>query len=233
MDIRQYPTASTTLSSKSIKVNQAWNEIKSSTDGFVYLTYILHKNLPQFGGTPVQLNKELAKLSMKEGETLMEYHLRAVEIQQMLEFPNVTMNATIFLHTYLHNNLNDIPSIVTFLADFNRRFRRHLRVHGDNKAFPDSFTDIYEYLVDSKSPITLNLPTDHTTSMIIPSTLYGNRPMIVCKACFRRGLAFLPSSEAKRITRYNELNDDKSKVPKTHPLPRPSSPYHSSKSSQI
>jgi len=59
---------------------------------------------------------------------------------------------------------------------------------------------------------------------------------MVCKACgrnhhedncFRRGLAFLPPSEAKRITRYNELHGSKPKIPKTDPLPRPSSPYHS------
>jgi len=229
---------STTIATNAIKVTQACGEIHSSTDGFMYLTYILHKNLPQFGGAPIQLNKELAKLAIVEGETLMEYHTRAIAFQQNLHLSCVTMNKTIFVQTYL-DNLSAVPSILMFLADFNRRFRRHLRTNGDNEAFADSITDIFDYLVDSKAPMTLiTTPTDTSITPITPSASYGNRPIMVCKACgrnhhedncFRRGLAFLPPSEAKRITRFNELNGDKPKVPKTDPLPRPSSPYHSSK----
>jgi len=227
---------STTISTEAIKVKQACGEIHSSTDGFMYLTYILHKNLPQFGGAPVQLNKELAKLAIVNGETLLEFHNRATALQQNLQLSCVTMNKTIFVETYL-DNLSAVPSIVSFLADFNRRFRRHLRTNGDDDDFADSITDIYDYLVDSKAPMTLiTTPTDLSLQPLTPSASYGNRPIMVCKACgrnhhedncFRRGLAFLPPSEAKRITRFNELNGDKPKVPKTDPLPRPSSPYHS------
>ena len=230
--------ASTTISTNANKVRQACSQIHSSTDGFMYLTYILHKNLPQFGGAPVQLNKELAKLTIVNGETLLEFHTRATALQQNLHLSCVTMNKTIFVQTYL-DNLSTVPSILTFLADFNRRFRRHLRTNGDNETFADSITDIYDYLVDSKVPMTLiTTPTDTSLLPLTPSASYGNRPIMVCKACgrnhhedncFRRGLAFLPPSEAKRITRFNELNGDKPKVPKTDPLPRPSSPYHSSK----
>jgi len=227
---------SSTISSKAIKVKQACNEVQSSTDGFMYLTYILHKNLPQFGGAPVQLNKELAKLSIHQGETLLEYHQRAVALQQNLYLSHVTMNKTIFIQTNL-DNLSTVPSLVSFLADFNRRFRRHIRISGDDTEFVDSITDIYEYLVDSQAPSDL-ATSSHAMTPLTPSASYGNRPIIVCKACgrnhhedncFRRGLAFLPPSEAKRITRFNELNGDKPKVPKTDPLPRPSSPYHASR----
>ena len=227
---------SSTISSKAIKVKQACNEVQSSTDGFMYLTYILHKNLPQFGGAPVQLNKELAKLSIHQGETLLEYHQRAVALQQNLYLSHVTMNKTIFIQTNL-DNLSTVPSLVSFLADFNRRFRRHIRISGDDTEFVDSITDIYEYLVDSQAPSDL-ATSSHAMTPLTPSASYGNRPIIVCKACgrnhhedncFRRGLAFLPPSEAKRITRFNELNGDKPKVPKTDPFPRPSSPYHASR----
>ena len=227
----------TTILPKAIKVKEACNEIHSSTDGFTYLTYILHKILPQFGGTPVQLNKELAKLAIQQGETLQEYHLRAVEVQQTLAFSQVTMNKTIFLQTYL-DQLTTVPSIVTFLADFNRRFYRHLRVHGDDVEFADTIGDIYDYLRDSKAPAALLTSSDITCAPVTPSASYGNRPIMVCKACgrnhhedncFRRGLSFLPPSEAKRITRFNELHGSKPKVPKTDPLPRPARPFHSTK----
>jgi len=148
------------------------------------------------------------------------------------------MNKTIFIQTYL-DNLSSVPSLVSFLADFNRRFRRHLRINGDDVEFNDSITDIYDYLIDSQAPTDLITSTSNpVTSPLTPSASYGNRPIMVCKACgrnhneencFRRGLSFLPPSEAKRITRFNELHGNKPKVPKTDPLPRPSSPYHTSK----
>ena len=232
-----YFHTATTILPKAIKVKEACNEVHTSTDGFTYLTYVLHKILPQFGGTPVQLNKQLSRLAIIPGETLQEFHHRAVEVEQTLVFSQVTMNKTIFLQTYL-DQLSSVPSIVMFLADFNRRFRRHLRVHGDNTEFADTIGDIYDYLRDSRAPVTLTDPSSDMNMSVTPSASYGNRPVIVCKACgrnhneencFRRGLSFLPPSEAKRITRYNELHGSKPKVPKTDHLPRPARPYHTSK----
>ena len=132
---------SSTISVKAIKVKQTCNEVQSSTDGFMYLTYILHKNLPQFGFVPVQINKELAKLFIIQGETLLEYHIRAVALQHNLHLSHVRMNKTIFIQTYL-DNLSSVPSQVSFPAYFNRRFRCHLRINGDNIDFVDSITDI-------------------------------------------------------------------------------------------
>ncbi|MGB0424036.1 MAG: hypothetical protein ACPGED_06935, partial [Flavobacteriales bacterium] len=182
-------------------------------------------------------------MQVKNNETIQEFHMRAMQIEQNLEFANVTMSKTIVVQTYL-DQLSSIPSVVTFLADFNRRMRRHLRVNGDNIEFSDSITDIFDYLIDSKVPTLLvkdQAICQPVSQSITPSASYANnRPKLVCKACgrnhdeddcFRRGLNFLPPSEAKRIMRYNELHRNKPKVPKKDPLPKPSRPFHSKKKS--
>lgn len=63
-----------TVAVSATRVTNAIASVEDSSDGFVYLATVLHKLLPQFGGTPLDLIDEIKSLQVIEGEELEEFH---------------------------------------------------------------------------------------------------------------------------------------------------------------
>ena len=208
-----------------------------STDGFQYLSTILHKTLPQFGGPHPDLTTEIQKLQVVSGETLSEFHKRAIHIHNTLIFSKITISKTFFFEHFLEQ-LRKTPSILPFLKDVTKRFRAHKRQHGDNIAFSDSFSDLYQDLLDSDCPVTLNADS---RSSFCPEANAVRRhrpsypPCDACgrshqggaEQCIRRGLWFQSPSDRLLIQRYNAIHGDKPKIPVPEPSPKPSQAFHS------
>jgi len=77
-------------------VKSVIQELAISTDGFQYLSLILYRTLPQFGGPHPKLTDEMKKLTIISGETLAEFHERAVDINNSIVFSKITISNTMF-----------------------------------------------------------------------------------------------------------------------------------------
>ena len=62
-----YFTTPETIGTSAIKVAQAFKEVRMHHDGFFILANILHKLLPQFGGSPVSTTDILSDLVISSG----------------------------------------------------------------------------------------------------------------------------------------------------------------------
>ena len=118
-------------------------DIVSDSDGFVYLATILHRLLPQFGGRPLKLLDEVAKLYPIEGEDLLDFHKRALSIEASLTLSRMAVPPTLFFQHYL-DQLNKCEETSTHLATYNRKFAKHQRHIGDNIPFHEIFQDVYD-----------------------------------------------------------------------------------------
>ena len=150
-----------TIATKAKSVHSVCSELANSTDGFQYISLILHRTLPQFGGPKIKLTDELGKLNINNGEMLQEFHTRALLIQSNIIFSKITVSKTLFFETYL-DNLKQ-TQLFHLLQVQIRKFNTHRRLHGDNTLYPDSISDVYQELLDSGIPSTtpLNSSSPH------------------------------------------------------------------------
>ena len=139
-----------TISDQACVVKSICSELSTSTDGFQYVSLILHRTLPQFGGPQIKLTDELTKLKIQNGEMLSEYHTRALRIQSNILFSNITISKTLFHELYLDNLKK--TQLFHHLQHQIRKFNTHRRLYGDNTSFTDSIADVYQELLDSGIP---------------------------------------------------------------------------------
>ena len=215
------------------RVFQSISEVKSSSDGFVYLAIILHRLLPQFGGPPLNLLDEIKTLFPVNGEELQDFHNRAIALRNHLKLSKVSIPPTLFFDHYLAQ-LNKCQGLTPHLAEFNRNLAKHLREKGDSVPFHDTIADVYLHLIDSKCPTTL-FCDEYNNSAIVPSANFGAKNQVVCELCDKphnvdnchlRGTAFMPPALARKVIRYNELNGSSPKIPKKDKLQAPFRPRH-------
>ena len=96
MALFNYFSSPTTFDSTAIQSRQAFKEVRTTNDGFHILSSILHRLLPQFGCSPLHSASLIAKITFSDGETIQEFHNRAIDIFEQLEYCKVTINATVF-----------------------------------------------------------------------------------------------------------------------------------------
>ena len=125
------------MSDSAPEVSQAISDCKASSDGFVYLAIILHHLLPQFGGRPLKLLDEVAKLYPIEGEDLLDFHKRALSIKASLTLSRMPVPPTLFFQHCL-GQLNKCEEISTHLVTYNRKFAKHQRDIGDKIPFDET-----------------------------------------------------------------------------------------------
>ena len=230
------------VSSVAPRVATAVDYVKHSTDGFVYLATVLHKLLPQFGGPPLDLIKEVQPLQVINGEDLEDFHKHALHLRSRLELSKMMVPTNLLLEQYLEL-LNCTPSLAPLLSVYKRDLAKHKRTVGDHVSFHETIDDIYDYILESKCPTVLTgSPVSHVVTSadpsnfsIIPTANYGSLPRVICDlcdgthdvdACHKRGLPFMPPSMAKKVLRYNEIHGFAPKVPKKDVIQTPSQPRH-------
>lgn len=90
-----------TISDSAPRVYQAISEVKSSSDGFIYLAIIPHRLLPQFGGPPLDLLTEIGSLARINGEDIREFQNRAIALSNHLNLSRTMMPPNLFFGRYL------------------------------------------------------------------------------------------------------------------------------------
>ena len=218
-----------TVSDSAPQVFQAISEVKSSSDGFVFLAIILHRLLPQFGGSPVDILTEIGNLIPIHGD----FQNRAIVLSNYLELSRMMVPSNLFFSRYL-KQLNRCEGLNAHLAPYDRDLANHLRNFGDSVPYGETIADVYRHLLGRKCSTTLIIHNDDSLA-IIPSANYGYRQRLVCEVCDKPhntddchicGTAFMPPSLARKVIRYNELHGSTPKMPKTDKLQVPFRPQH-------
>ena len=138
-----------TVADSASKTLEAIKSVETPSDGFIFLTTILHQLLPQFGEEHPYLLVEMGKLVPILGEDYKSFHNRAVDLDTRLTLSQIVVPPNLLVRHYLEQ-LNRYTDFKSLLAPYNCDMSKHQQGKGDSVPFPESLGDINTFLKQSK-----------------------------------------------------------------------------------